>query len=111
MKRRLFAAALAFCLILTTFSYTVLAEQDSGNANNETVVWKSSEYLNPDNPVAENNPWSVESTNNVDKTWQTVTNTSKKEKDEDGNTTEALFPTMPDGKTPNTGYITSVTKD
>ena len=67
MKKRLFAGALAFCLGFTTFSYVAFAETGSENAE-ETIVWKSSDYLNPDSPVTENNPWSVESTNNVNKT-------------------------------------------
>lgn len=99
MKHRLTAIILIVCLSFVAFPYIIFAEPDV--EAKETTVWKSSDYLNPDSPVTENNPWSVESTNNADGTWQQVTNTVKTEDE------KPLFPTMPDGQQPTTGYIST----
>lgn len=71
----------------------------------DTGSYLSSEYLDPDMVYAGTNPWSVEATNNAAGVWESVTNTSM--------TTPStgdefrLFPEMPDGVTPTTGYIST----
>lgn len=99
MKHRLTAIILIVCLSFVVFPYIIFAEPDV--EAEETTVWKSSDYLNPDNPVTENNPWSVETTNNAEGVWQLVTGTTMTE------SAQPLFPTMPDGQQPTTGYIST----
>jgi len=96
--KKLLSLVLAICLIGTMFTFPVVA-----NAETEVTSWKSSDYLNPDSPVTENNPWSVESQNNTEGVWAVVTGTTQ------SNTAQALFPKMADGVTPTTGYIVTGT--
>lgn len=96
--KKLLSLVLAICLIGTMFTFPVVA-----NAETEVTRWKSSDYLNPDSPVTENNPWSVESQNNTEGVWAVVTGTTQ------SNTAQALFPKMADGVTPTTGYIVTGT--
>lgn len=92
---------LVFCILASALTVPAwAAESELGDGTAETTMWKSSDYLKPDSPVTENNPWSVADTNTSDGSWRTVTNTEI-EKD----TTYALFPQMPDGVTPTKGYI------
>ena len=100
MKKRLFAFLTVFCLSVTLCSDVTFASMED-EAVEQATVWKSSDYLDVDRSVTENNPWSVETTNNIDLTWQQVTSTDETRAD------FALFPKMPDGVTPTTGYIST----
>ena len=92
--KKLLSLVLAICLIGTMFTFPVVA-----NAETEVTSWKSSDYLNPDSPVTENNPWSLESTNNASNTYEPFDGTTMTD------TGMPLFPAMPDGVTPTTAYI------
>lgn len=92
---------LVFCILASALTVPAwAAESELGDGTAETTMWKSSDYLKPDSPVTENNPWSVADTNTSDGSWRTVTNTEIEK-----GTTYALFPQMPDGVTPTKGYI------
>ena len=93
---------LVFCILASALTVPAwAADPELGDGTAETTMWKSSDYLKPDSPVTENNPWSVETTNNADGTWQLVTGTTMTE------SAQPLFPTMPDGQQPTTGYIST----
>jgi len=91
----LFAVMLILCMITSTVSFPVVASDNGA----DITSWKSSDYLDPDNPVTEGNPWSLESTNNASNSYEVFDGTEMKE------TEQALFPVMPDGNSPETAYI------
>ena len=99
MKRlkEFLSAVLTVCVLMSVLAVPVAADL----RESEQVVWKSSDYLDTERPVTDNNPWSVETTNNAQGQWETVKNTTATPSD------TPLFPQMPDGKTPTTGYIST----
>ena len=93
---------LTACILASALTVPIwAADPETGSGAAETTIWKSSDYLNPDSPVVENNPWSVEVTNNAEGVWQLVTGTTMTE------SAQPLFPMMPDGQQPTTGYIST----
>ncbi|MCI9625645.1 MAG: hypothetical protein HFI90_02560 [Clostridia bacterium] len=92
---------LTACILASALTVPIwAADPETGDGAAETTMWKSSDYLNPDSPITENNPWSVADTNTDDGSFRTITNTEIA-----AGTTYALFPQMPDGNTPTSGYI------